>query len=692
MCGIAGILNFRNGPVSPNSIEWMLSQIQHRGPDESGIYIGEGIGLGNVRLSIIDLATGQQPMTTPEEDMWIVYNGEIFNYIELRDELRNLGYKLRTSSDTEVLLLLYRHYREKCLEKLNGQFAVAIWDSNKKELFLARDRVGIRPLFYSLKGDSFVFGSEIKSIFASGLVNPELHPDGLNQVFTFWSALSPNTIFKNIFEVPPGHYMKISASNGIREPKSYWHLQFKNGKGIPSNPPAEIPDNVVSLKDRQRKFQETLDQFESLLRDAIRLRLRSDVQVAAYLSGGIDSSATTYYIKQIEPGVLNTFSIGFDDAEFDETLFQQMVSSQLDTNHEAITCYRKDIGENFRKVLWHTEIPLLRTGAVPMYLLSGNVHKNKVKVVITGEGADELLGGYNIFKEALIREFWAREPESKVRPLLFGKLYPYLQQFQGKNKQLLKFFYGFKLTDTGNPLYSHQIRWHNAQQVKKYFTREFAESIQSDPVEALMNRLPVGFESLDLLSRAQWIEINQFLSSYLLSSQGDRMSMANSVEGRYPFLDHRVIEFCASLPADYKIKGLNEKYLLKKLMTDKLPSEVVRRPKQAYRAPVANGLLSEGPGGFMEEMLSPGQIQPAGIFQPDLVEKLLARLKESTLPTENENMALAGILSTQILLDLFMNGHNPFPEKKLHSPCRITYDKKIAHEKQTLLQKHPPHR
>ena len=684
MCGITGLYNLQNGLIDPGTIERMLMPIRHRGPDESGIYIGEGIGLGNVRLSIIDPELGQQPMTTPEEDLWIVYNGEIFNYIELGDELKGLGYRLRTGSDTEVLLLLYKHYREKCLDRLNGQFAVAIWDPAQKELFLARDRMGIIPLFYSKKGNSFVFGSEIKSIFASGLINPELYPDGLNQVFTFWSALSPNTIFRDVYEVPPGHYMKVSARNGLQEPKSYWQLHFKTPGEVRSgsNTGALMPryraDNFAgSFKDRQKEFNDSLSRFEFLLRDAIRLRLRSDVQVAAYLSGGIDSSATTYYIKKIEPGVLNTFSIGFDDEEFDETPFQQLASGHLDTNHEAITCHRTDIAENFRKVLWHTETPLLRTGAVPMYVLSRNVNKHGIKVVITGEGSDELLGGYNIYKEALIREFWSRDPESKFRPLLFQKLYPYLSQFRGKNKNLLKFFFGYRLTDTGSPIYSHQIRWHNSQQVKKYFTREFVDAVQSDPVESVLEKLPPGFPSLDLLSRAQWLEIHIFLSGYLLSSQGDRMTMGNSVEGRCPFLDHRIAEFSASLPPEHKIKGLNEKYLLKKLMADKLPPEIVNRPKQPYRAPVANGLLSQVSGNYNREMLSSDQIKSAGIFQPDLVEKLLAKLKESAIPTENENMALAGILSTQILLDLFMNGNHSYGRDKLHPPYRIIYDKKL---------------
>ena len=353
----------------------MLVQIQYRGPDESGIYIGEGIGMGNVRLSIIDLTQGRQPMSTPEGNLWIVYNGEIFNYIELREELKALGYQFRTSSDTEVLLLLFRHYREGCLEKLNGQFAFAIWNSERRELFMARDRMGIRPLYYANTGKEFVFASEIKSILESGLVRPEFDPAALNQVLTFWSIPSPGTLFRHIYEVPPGHYLVLGGDRPVSgrtgrgksdahdrdtaggrigpEVKPYWELRF------------------AADEHPSRSFEEAKEELDALLANAVRLRLRSDVQVAAYLSGGIDSSATTWYIKQAEPGVLNTFSIGFEDAEFDETPYQESVSRWLDTIHRSVLCRNRDIASNFAQVLWHTEIPLLRTAAVPMFLLSG---------------------------------------------------------------------------------------------------------------------------------------------------------------------------------------------------------------------------------------------------------------------------------------------------------------------------------
>lgn len=659
MCGISGIFRPGGGQVQPETVGQMLTQIQYRGPDESGVYVGEGVGLGSVRLSIIDLANGQQPMCTSDERFWIVYNGEIFNYIELRAELEGLGYRFRTNSDTEVLLLLYRHFKEGCLEKLNGQFAFAIWDSEERALFLARDRMGIRPLFYYKSNEEFLFASEIKCLMESDTVHAELDLEALNQVFTFWTIPSPGTVFKGVYELAPGHYM--IRREGQEVIRSYWNLDFQAQK-----------DALLGMS-----FEQKVEELGSRIEDSVRLRLRADVQVAAYLSGGLDSSATTQMIKKIEPGVLNTFSIGFDDGEFDETPYQDSVSKYLDTRHRSISCSSTDIAANFAQVVWQAEIPLLRTGAVPMFLLSNLVQESGIKVVITGEGADEFLGGYNIFKEALIREFWSRQPDSRIRPLLLQKLYPYLAQFKGRSGNMHRFFFGHRLTETDSPVYSHLVRWNNSKHIKSHFGEWIREQQEPDPVASLISNLPEGMGSWDMLSRAQWLESKMFLPGYLLSSQGDRVSMAHSVEGRYPFLDHRVVEFCTGLKSLDKMRGLNEKYILKKLMDGKLPESVVKRSKQAYRAPVASSLLSKEAPGYLKEMISPDQLRKVGIFNPQSVEKMCRKMAAGNGVTENENMALSGVLSTQILWDLFVDGNNPYRAKKMRTDCKIRYDKKL---------------
>ncbi len=634
MCGIAGRIDYRNRVLNKKIIEGMLRAICYRGPDESGIYSSPFISFGHARLSIVDLSTGQQPLSDPSGRYWIVFNGEIFNYPELRDRLIRKGHSFRTSSDTEVLVQLYAVYGKKCLSLLNGQFAFAVWDKLEEEIFIARDRIGIRPVFYHLSDGGFSFASEIKSLFVQENVNPELSFKNLSQIYTFWTAITPGTAFKNIFELSPGHYLVFNRK-GITIEK-YWELQY-NDSG-----------HSMSL-------QRALEGFHELLYDAVRIRLRADVEVAAYLSGGIDSSSTVAYIKNIEPGILNTFSIGFDDKDFDETSYQNEAVSYLDTRHKSILCTSQDISRVFPKVIWHTEIPVTRTAPAPMLLLSGLVRKNNIKVVITGEGADEMLAGYDIFKEAKIRRFWASQPNSGIRPLLLKKLYPYLPQMKEANPVILKMFYGYKLEDIENPFYSHLLRWNNSNHIKKHFTDEIKSELTGySPMENLEEKLPAGFNSWNFLEKSQWLETSIFMSGYLLSSQGDRMAMANSVEGRYPFLDYRVIEFCNSLPSDFKLNGLNEKFLLKRLMVNKIPESIIKRSKQPYRAPIKNAFPLNNPPEYLREILSPEYFKKAGIFNFDSISTLLQKIEKTGSTSEVEDMVLVSVISTHLLYDQFI--------------------------------------
>lgn len=632
MCGIAGVLSPNPNEASSDVVKDMLAQIRYRGPDECGIYKNREACIGNVRLSIIDIESGQQPLSNDDRSLWIAYNGEVFNYIEIRTELEKVGYNFKTNSDTEVVLKAYEHYGKDCLLKFNGQFAIAIWDKKQKELFLARDRVGIRPLYYAQKEGVFIFGSEIKSILEHPKINAELDFNAIKDVYGFWTNINPETCFKGIFELPPGHY--ISVKHGGIKVRKYWQQEFKGHYNYKPN-----------------QVKEASEEFLDLLEDSIRLRLRSDVPVAAYLSGGIDSSATTYMIKKVAASHLNTFSIGFAEKEFDEQKYQSEVSSFLNTRHKAFECNNTDIAESFKEVIWHTETPILRTAPSPMYLLSKNVHQENIKVVVTGEGADEIFGGYNIFKESAIRHFWAREPNSSLRPLLLKKLYPYIPQLQKQNGKMLKFFFGYKLNDTNNPFYSHLLRWSNSSKISNLLSKDL-EIEEFNPNKA--SKLFSGsLDSLDPLEMAQAIEARIFMSGYLLSSQGDRMAMANSVEGRYPFLDHRIIEFGSQLHPELKLRGLNEKYLLKYSMKGKIPESVLNRSKQAYRAPIAQSFLSEGTPAYINELFSETYIRRSGIFDINKISALFLRLEKNP-GSELDNMSLAGALSTLLLHDTFI--------------------------------------
>lgn len=655
MCGIAGFYGDINKKQSVSTLKHMLTRIKHRGPDQSGVYVSDYVGLGSVRLSIIDLSSGTMPISNQDNSLWIVFNGEIYNHMELREDLIQKNHSFKTRSDTEVILHLYEEYGPECLKKLNGQFAIAIWDKHKEELFLARDRVGIRPLFYTQTKSAFVFASEIKAFMEYPEVSLKFSNKALSEYVTFWTALSPNTVFEDVFEVPPGTYMLV------------------NHKGIKSNTYWELP----IVKPNAYNFttvEEAATAFENIFLDSIKLRLRADVPVAAYLSGGIDSSITTSFIKQVSPNRLKTFSIGFTETDFDESAYQNIAASYFKTEHSSVTCSEQDISNYFKEVVWFAEAPLLRTAPTPMGLLSKNVRDHNIKVVITGEGADELLGGYNIFKEAKIKHFWAKDPQSKLRPLLLKRLYPYLPQINKASSNMLKMFFGYKLTETNSPIYSHLLRWHNTSRIKNYFSDTIKETIKDyNPIAEVEEKLESKLSGYDYLTKAQWLEIHLFMSGYLLSSQGDRMGMANSIEGRYPFLDHRVIEFCMALHPDLKLHGLNEKYLLKKMMKDRLPDAILNRSKQAYRAPIRSLFASETLPEYLKTMLSEQRLTEFGVFNVEHVKTLLSKIISNKGVSEMDNMAITAVLSIQILYDLFIKKSIPnISESEL-----ITLDKII---------------
>jgi asparagine synthase (glutamine-hydrolysing) len=638
MCGVAGIVDFQGRNNNLPIVKSMLSSINYRGPDESGIYNSRFATIGNVRLSIIDLAGGQQPLSDPLGRFWIVFNGEIFNYKELREQLEKKGSTFKTHSDTEVLVQLYARYGKDCLSMLNGQFAVAIWDKKEEELFIARDRVGIRPLFFNITNGVFSFASEMKSLFQNYHISRELIPESLSQVFTFWTTITPATVFKGISELSPGHYL-VYNQKGLRTEK-FWQLEMTH-------------------KNRSLSIDDAVEQFDELFSSSVRLRLRADVEVAAYLSGGLDSSATVSYIKKIEPGVLNTFSISFTEKDFDETSYQKEAVKYYNTNHRSVLCTPKNIADLFPRVVWQSETPLTRTAPTPMLILSKLVRESNIKVVITGEGSDEIFAGYDIFREAKIRRFWATQPQSKYRPLLLKKIYPDIPHLRDSNPNILKMFFGYKLSETDNLLYSHLLRWNNSNHIKKHFSADLKGRLSNySPLEEIYKILPVGFDKWDDLAKAQWLETTIFMSGYLLSSQGDRMGMANSIEGRYPFLDYRIIEFCSGLPSDYKLKGLNEKYLLKKVMKNNIPVSILNRPKQPYRAPIKSVFLSKNSPEYVREMLSESCTLKAGIFNYESFSPILSRIAKTDLASEVDNMTLTTIISTHLLYHQFIENNN----------------------------------
>lgn len=634
MCGIAGVLSFHGRRAEWDRLAVMTAAIAHRGPDGQGIYTSGEAGLAHTRLSIIDRDGGVQPMSLDRGRFWISFNGEIYNYLELREQLIQNGHRFATRSDTEVILHLYQEKGEECVHDLNGQWAFAIWDSLRHRLFLSRDRVGVRPLFYTQTADGFWFASEIKALFACPEVACELDPHALDEIVTYWVAIPPRTAFRGIRQLPPGHSLVLE--NGQARVWRYWRLEY---------PPAD--DRTEA--DEKRLSEELL----VLLQDATRIRLRADVPVGAYLSGGLDSTLIAALTQSFVGDRLRTFSVSFEDPEFDESPYQRQASAFLKTRHSDVRCSYDDIAEVFPAVVWHAEQPIVRTAPAPLFRLSQHVRESGFKVVLTGEGADETLGGYDLFKEAKIRRFWGRRLSSAMRPLLLKRLYPYMHAIQRQSPAYLQSFFHVHEQDLASPFFSHLPRWELTSKLRLFLAEDIrAEVCDNLRFSSINNCMPVDFASWNGFNRAEYLETQYLLPGFILSSQGDRMTMAHGIEGRYPFLDHRVMAFAAKLPPNLKMKVLDEKHLLKMSAAGLIPESIRKRHKQPYRAPDGKSFL--GPAGsYMYDLLSPAVIRRHGIFNPQSVVALLAKFQSGHASGARDNMALVAILSTQLLLEQF---------------------------------------
>ncbi|APG95050.1 asparagine synthase (glutamine-hydrolyzing) [Sinorhizobium americanum] len=633
MCGFSGYFgSIRDGRAL---LETMTAAIAHRGPDEQGIFTAPEAGLGHVRLSIVGLGDGQQPMSDASGELTIAFNGEIFNYVELRDELRARGRRFRTSSDTEVILHLYDEMGEACVSLLNGDFAFAIWDARRRRMMLARDRMGVRPLFYTAHGGTFYLASEIKALLKVPGISAEIDPIALDQIFTLWAPIAPRTPFRNILELEPAHLMVVDERSVTTRP--YWQLQYPD-----RDRPGGIDERTAA------------EELRALLTDATRIRMRADVPVGAYLSGGLDSSVVSALAAGMAPQGLRTFSVTFDSAEHDESAFQLEMAAALGTDHKAIACREGEIARVFPDVIRFTERPIIRTAPAPLYQLSGLVREAGLKVVLTGEGADEVFAGYDIFKEARVRRFCGRQPGSRIRPHLFRKLYPYLPGLKQQSAEYLAAFFGAGDERLDDPLFSHRPRFKGTAATKLFFSAELRAQLKDyDAAAELVGRLPLDFGRWHPLHQAQYLESRFLLPGYILSSQGDRMAMAHGIEGRFPFLDHRLVEFAATLPPEVKLRGLTEKHILREATKDLLPPAIGRRVKQPYRAPDSHSFSGPGALDYVRGAFSTEAIAAGGLFNAGAVAKLYEKCRSRPASGFRDNAAFVGILSTQLWLQTF---------------------------------------
>jgi asparagine synthase (glutamine-hydrolysing) len=600
----------------------MAHAIRHRGPDDSNIYTGERVGLAHVGLRV-DLDGGAQPFSNVDDRIIIALDGAIFNRRELRGELESAGYRFRTASDAELLVQAYERWGEAMLNRLNGDFAFALYDRRHELVFLARDRFGVRPLFMSLVRGDLHFASEIKALLASGELRAELDLQGLDEVFSLCAARAPRTIFRHVEQLEPGSC--CTWSGGRLRRRRYYDPLYHEASIEPAG---------------------ALETLDHLMKSSVALRMRTDAPVGGYLSGGLDSSITCALAARVESDPLRTFSVTSNDPQCDESDQHSRIASLLSTRHGVVQIGANGIAEVFPDVIWHAETPLLRTKPAARYLLGRAARDAGVKVVLAEEGSNELFLGYDLFKETMIRLFCLRQPESRLRAKLFERLYPDLALTAQAGDFWRRFF--LNASPPEDALFSHIPRFLLAARIKDFYSPEIRLALAgSDPLAELRQSLPQSFSNWSPENRASYVELTTQLPSYLLSSMGDRVTKAHGVESRFPFLDHRLFEFAAGLPSRSKLLGLREKEILRRWASQFLPFVVTER-KDTYRPADASSFFNDSPSDYVRDLLSPGAIRQTGIFDAPSVAGLLRRCVAGRVTSAGESQALVAILSTQL--------------------------------------------
>ncbi|MEE4000849.1 asparagine synthase (glutamine-hydrolyzing) [Tenacibaculum sp. FZY0031] len=585
MCGINGFINFTRALNQEDKYvaEQMNKKIFHRGPDAQNTLLYKNVAFGFNRLSIIGLDNGMQPVFNEDKSLILICNGEIFNYVELREELRNKGHHFSTNTDIEVIVHLYEEYGMKLLDKLNGQFAFALYDTRKESMFCVRDHLGILPFFYTFVDDTFVFASEIKAILEYPKVKTSVDPVGLDQVMTFAGLISPRTMFKGIKSLENGHYLEVTKEGQIKNIE-YWDLIYPEGE----------------VKMNGRSEASYLEELEELFETAVGLRLRSDVPTGYYLSGGLDSSMIGMKINQLLPNIRKeAFSIDFPDAKISESFYQNIVANAGNSNLNKKTFYFNDIASRLKKSVYHSECPVKETYNTASLYLSSKVRDEKIKVILSGEGADEFFAGYVGFRFDKMREMsmlvndTSRE-EKAIRKKLWGDESFYYELDFMKHNKVKKQLYSSSL----NTAYE-EVNCLNHPIINP---------------ERIANR--------SLLNKRAYIDYKLRLTDHLISDHGDRMAMANSIEVRFPFLDKNIVEFSTKVPDTLKLsEDFVEKYILKKMAAKFVPKAVCEREKFGFVAPGSPYLLQHNKE-YVSDILSYDRIKRQGFFNPDEIERL----------------------------------------------------------------------
>ncbi len=584
-------------PVLADEVRDMSAAIVHRGPDEDGFHLERNVGLGMRRLSIIDLKTGRQPISNEDGTIWVVFNGEIYNYQQLRVDLEARGHSFATTTDTETIVHLYEEYGEQAVEHMRGMFVFALWDGRARKLLLARDRLGIKPLYYGEIGGRLVFASELKAILQLPEVERKLNWTSVNHLFSSGCTPLSESIIEKIHKLEAGHVLLASSDRRPRiEP--YWDVHFE--------------------PNRRRSEEETVEQLQEILRESVRLHMVSDVPVGAFLSGGIDSGAVLAEMVPLTPNKVSTFSIGFPDEEYNELKFARLMAKKLGTEHHELVVEPDAVGI-LEDVAWHLDEPFGDPSALPTYLVAKLAAQHR-KVVLSGDGGDELFAGYDKYAVEQRERKRERIP-APIRRLLgsLGTMLP--DGFKGRNfLRHIALTGAARCADTSK-LFQPEMK-RSLFQPEPFLLLSATGSPGPDP--RILARLDCAGD--DWLSTMQYLDLKRYLALDILVKV-DRMSMAHSLEVRPPLLDHKLVEFAATIPPEFQLRGSTRKYIFKRALRGLLPDEIIDRPKRGFALPLARWFRGKLEGFVRDLLLSPTALQ-RGIFRPEYIEHLLSLQKK----------------------------------------------------------------
>lgn len=597
MCGIAGMFG-PEGAMSPGErrglVTQMCSVIEHRGPDDDGFYIDGGLAIGMRRLSIIDLVTGRQPISNEDGSIWIVFNGEIYNFQELRDDLIRRGHTFQTGTDTEAIVHLYEDEGERCVERLRGMFAFAIWDKRERKLFIARDRVGVKPLHYCLAGETLVFASEIKSILQHPAITREVNLEAISDFLTFGYVPDPASAFRGIFKLEPGH--TLTFKDGRLSTRRYWDFQYnQNGAGEPP---------------REESYY--TERIRELIAESVRLRLISDVPLGAFLSGGIDSSTVVAMMARQMDRPVKTFSIGFTESSFDELHYARITARHFNTEHHEFIV-TPDVCKIVEEIIWHHDEPFADVSSIPTYIVS-KMAREHVTVILSGDGGDELFGGYDRYLVDRKREVFERIPRLLRRTLMRKASRALPRAAYGKN-----FLRNIALDSDAR--YVDSISCFDEDAKRNLLSPNVRHWLEGRDSSDAFRRLLAAPHSSERLDHLLYLDSKTYLPGDILTKV-DRMSMAHSIEAREPLLDHKLIEFVQTIPASLKLRGSVSKHILKSAVSGLVPDEIINRQKQGFGVPIRrwfNNELRE----LLYDTLTDSRTRQRGYFNQKAVEEIL---------------------------------------------------------------------